>query len=198
MNYKILDTLYTPYETSIWYEKDGEVRVISTMAPIEITAKATNKRQNRAYTKLQKRVIKVYPYAKAAGDVMHMYEAMCMNITDEKEREKLLDQAEEEMKKNFERDLREMTVNEGIILIKLIDRETGNTSFSLVRELKGKLSAYMWQGVARLFGHNLKSEYDPTGDDIWIENTVVMIEDGVIPVQYRDVDPFGLRGVSAR
>jgi hypothetical protein len=83
-----------------------------------------------------------------------------------------------------------MTISEGVILIKLIDRETGKTSYGLVQELKGKFSAFMWQSVARLFGHDLKDDYDPNGEDVWIENTCKMIEDGSIPVERRQVNTF--------
>lgn len=197
LNYIILDTLYDQYCTSVWYVLGTDTLVMATMSPIEITSATKNKGKKRAYDKLQAKVVKVYPYAKAAGDVMKMYEVMCMSVTDEKERSSLLDQAEDEMKKQFESDLRNLTVSEGVILIKLIDRQTGNSSFKLVQELKGKFSAFMWQSVARLFGHNLKNEYDPTGNDVWIENTCLMIEDGTIPVQIRDVDPFGLKKMAS-
>ena len=95
------------------------------------------------------------------------------------------------MKAQFEKDLRDMTVSEGVILIKLIDRQTGDSSYNLLRELKGKMSAFMWQGVARVFGHDLKSEYQAEGDDVWIENTIELIENGTIPVTLKKVKPIG-------
>jgi len=73
-----------------------------------------------------------------------------------------------------------MTISEGIILIKLIDRETGDCSYELISELRGSFSAFMWQSLARLFGHNLKSEYDGEGDDAAIEEIVGEIEMGII------------------
>lgn len=196
--YTILDTLYQSNCTSVWYVSDNDTMVTATYAPIEVVSPVKNKHKKKEYDKLSKKVIKVYPYAKAAGDVMNMFNAMCLTVTDEKEQKRLLDQAEDEMKKQFEQDLKNLTVSEGVILIKLIDRQTGNTSFKLVQELKGRFSAFMWQSVARLFGHDLKSEYDPEGEDAWIENTCRMIEDGTIPVQLRDVDPFGIKKTAMR
>lgn len=146
---------------------------------------------------MQRKVIKVYPYAKAAGDIMKMYEGLCAQISDPREQKRLLEQAEEELKAQFEKDLRNMTVSEGVILIKLVDRETGNSSFKLLQQIKGRFSAFMWQGVARVFSHNLKDEYEPEGDDVWIENIVLMIQDGIIPVQLRTVDPFHLKQMTA-
>ncbi len=196
VNYTILDTLYDEYCTSVFYVLGNDTLATGTLAPVVVSSFQKNSSKKRAYDKMQKKVIKVYPYARAAGDVMKMYETLCVTVIGEKERARLLDQAEDEMKNQFEKDLRNLTVSEGVILIKLIDRETGNSSFSLVQELKGKFSAFMWQSVARLFGHNLKSEYDPSGTDVWIENTCLMIEDGTIPVQLRAVDPFGLSKVA--
>jgi Domain of unknown function (DUF4294) len=188
--YIILDTISTPEYTAVWYQKNGETEVTATHAQINVKSSYKHRRQKQAYSKLQKKVIKVYPYAKAAGDVMKQYEAMCAQLTDEKQKKYLLDQAEKQMKAQFEKDLRSMTVSEGVILIKLIDRQTGESSFELVRELKGKMSAYMWQGVAKLFGHNLKASYEAAGEDVWIENTIELIENGSIPVVLRDITPF--------
>lgn len=198
VNYAIIDTLYEQHCTSVWYVRAQDTLVMATHAPIEITAKVKNRHKKSQYDRLQAKVIKVYPYAKAAGDVMRMYEQVCVNITDEKEQRRLLDLAEDEMKRQFESDLKNLTVSEGVILIKLIDRQTGNTSFKLVQELKGKFSAFMWQSVARIFGHDLKSQYDPEGEDVWIENTCAMIENGTFKVQYRYVDPFGLKNLAAK
>lgn len=195
-NYTIIGTLSNEYYNTVWYSTATDTLAIGTYATVVIGAQSTNPHKKKQYDRLQQKVVKVYPYAHAAGEIMKTYEAICKTITNPKEQEKLLDQAEEELKMQFENDLRNMTVSEGVILIKLIDRQTGDSSYGLVQELKGKFSAFMWQSVARIFGHNLKDEYDPYGKDVWIENIVLQIEDGSIPVQYRQVDPFGLKNYS--
>jgi hypothetical protein len=73
-----------------------------------------------------------------------------------------------------------MTITQGRLLIKLIDRETQNTSFELIRLYRGSLSAAFWQGIARIFGTNLKEEYDPYGDDAVMEIIVQAIESGTL------------------
>jgi len=73
-----------------------------------------------------------------------------------------------------------MSVTDGKVLIKLIDRETQHVSYDLIQDLKGNVSAVFWQGVARIFGNNLKSEYDPQGEDWQIEQIVRRIELGLI------------------
>lgn len=196
-SYKIIHYQTTEEYNAIWYLKDGDTLVKATHTPIEIEGKSPNRRKKNQYDRLEKKVIKVYPYAHVASEVMRMYGEVCQSVTDEKEKKRLLDQAEAEMKKQFEKDLRSLTISEGVILIKLIDRETGNSSFTLVQELKGRFSAFMWQSVARIFGHNLKSEYDAEGEDVWIENIVIQIEEGIIPVEKKQVDPFGVRTYSA-
>lgn len=194
--WEITDTINTPKFNSIWRIGNGDTLVQMTWAPVMVYAYAPNRHKKKSYDRLAEKVIKVYPYAEAAGDIMSMYGKLCESVTDQKERERLLNLAEKELKSQFEKDLRNMTISEGIILIKLIDRETGNTSYQLVRDMKGKFSAFMWQSVARVFGHNLKDDYDPLGEDMWIENIVLQIEDGTIPVAHRKIDPFHLQQFS--
>jgi hypothetical protein len=86
--------------------------------------------------------------------------------------------AEKELKAQFEDQLKDLTMNQGRILLKLIDRETGNTSYQLVKDFRGGFQAFMWQGVARLFGNNMKAEYDPEGEDIIIERAIKLVEAG--------------------
>jgi hypothetical protein len=84
------------------------------------------------------------------------------------------------LKEQFGSELTSLTINQGRILIALIDRETGETSYELVEELRGKFSAFFWQGLARIFGHNLKTHYDPDGEQRDIENIVQQIELGIL------------------
>ena len=80
----------------------------------------------------------------------------------------------------FEEELRSLTITQGRLLIKLIDRETGHTSFELVRELRGSFPAFFWQTIARLFGSNLKTKFDPAGEDELIDQIILLIESGQI------------------
>jgi hypothetical protein len=192
ISYVILDTLITDYYFSVWYTENGDTVVKATHSPIDVTERTGNRIQKARYDKLQKRVIKTYPYAKAASDVMRTYDALCIHITDPLQQKALLDRAEKQLMNQFEKDLRNMTVSEGVILVKLIDRQTGATGYELLRQLKGKFSAFMWQSIARVFGQNLKDDYDSEGEDVWIENIVALIEDGTIPVADKSVDPFGV------
>jgi hypothetical protein len=128
------------------------------------------------WDRLKYNVRVVLPLARTASSKLNEYEVVLRGLPDERSRKKYLEQAEEELKRDFEKKIKDLSFNQGMILIKLIDRETGNTSYDLVKKLRGNFKAFMWQGVARLFGSNLKSEYDSDGDDKLIEMAVNQIE----------------------
>lgn len=137
-----------------------------------------SRREARKMTKLIRNVKVVYPYAKLAGIKLIEYEEILAGVDDKKERKKIMKQAEKEMEEEFGDELRDFTFSQGKILIKLVYRETGDSSYELVAELRGKFRAFFWQAFARLFGFNLKNGYDPEGEDREIEVIVRMIEAG--------------------
>ena len=101
-------------------------------------------------------------------------------IPGEKERRQYLKEFEKNVFREYEDDIRKMTITQGRLLIKLIDRETQNTSYDLIKQYRGGLSAAFWQGIARIFGTNLKEEYDPYGADFMIEMLLQDIEAGTL------------------
>jgi hypothetical protein len=125
-------------------------------------------------------VKKAYPYAKIAGIRLGELDRQLAAMESEKDRKEFVEQSEKEIMEQFEREVRRLTVTQGIILVKLIDRETGHTSYQVIKELKGGITAFFWQGIARIFGNNLKAEYDPEGSDQVIEDIVRGIEAGFI------------------
>lgn len=137
-----------------------------------------NRKTYEAWTRTKYNVKKVYPYAILAAAKLNEYNRILEKMPDEKTKKAYLKVVEKELKAEFEEPLKNLTMTQGKILLKLIDRETGNTSFDLVKELRGGLQAFMWQSVARLFGSNMKSEYDPEGEDILIERAIKLIEAG--------------------
>ena len=101
-----------------------------------------------------------------------------LTLKTDKQKKEYIKQVEKEIRNEFEGDLRNLTITQGRILIKLIDRETGNTSYDLVKELRGAFPAIFWQTLARVFGSNLKSRFDAEGEDKLLNEIVVMIENG--------------------
>ncbi len=130
------------------------------------------------YQKLVRNVKKVYPYAKLASVTLKQMNDTLMSLKTDRQRKKFISQVDDRLQDKFGPELKKLSTTQGRILLKLIDRETGNTSYSLVKELKGSFSAFFWQGLARLFGHNLKARYDPKGEDKLIEQILVQIENG--------------------
>jgi hypothetical protein len=158
----------------------GEALVISDRA-------ARSNRYQRKWDKLMRNTVKVYPLARLSGKLLQEYERELQSMKTEAERSFYMKKAEESLKAEFEGEVKNLTVSQGHVLIKLIDRETGKSSYQLIKELRSGFTAFMWQTVAVVFGSNLKDEFDPENNesDRMIEEIVQMIESGQIPVAER-------------
>ena len=119
---------------------------------------------------------KAYPYAMVAGERLRELDRQLAGLDTKDMQKEYVNKAEKEIMDEFEKEVKRLT----IILVKLIDRETGRSSYQVIKDLKGGLTAFFWQGIARIFGNNLKAEYDPEGDDYLIEDIVRGIEAGFI------------------
>ena len=114
----------------------------------------------QAYNRLRYNVIKVIPYAKFAGNRYRQLQRDLALTGDKKKQKQLIKACEIQIKDMFKKEVENLTVSQGEVLIKLIDRETDNTTYTLVKELKGGFNAFLLQSAARIFGHNLKQTYD--------------------------------------
>ncbi len=132
----------------------------------------------RRHARLVYNVRRVYPYALIVRDEFGRINRLLETLPGDRARRDFLQSYEKDLLARYEGDMRKLTFTQGKILIKLIDRETQNTSYELIRQYRGKFSATLWQGVARIFGANLKSDYDANGDDYLIEQVVREIEAG--------------------
>jgi hypothetical protein len=132
------------------------------------------------YTKMTRNIKKVYPYAKLIGNKVNEYNTYLNNIQNDREREKELDRIEKEMRSQLEDQLVKLTITQGKLLMKLIYRQTNTTTYNLIKDFRGGITATFWQTFGKIFGYNLKVTYDPEGNDRDIENIVVMIENGSI------------------
>ncbi len=167
-------------ETSVTLPDDSVIHI--NLKPIDILPdkKDMSPRQLRQYTLLEYKVKKVYPIAKVAAIKLKEYNRVYASFKTARERKDYVKSVEKELFKEYEGELRTMKVSEGRILIKLLDRETGNSSYEIIKEFKGGLSAFFWQSVAKLFGHDLKAQYDPVLEDRLIEYIVCEIDLGLI------------------
>jgi len=137
-------------------------------------------RYEKQYWRLVQRIKKVLPYARTANQLLREYEPEYLRLTNERDKRKLIKEVENQLMAQYKEELKKMSITDGKVLIKLIDRETGKTSFTLIREFRGAFVATFWQGIARLFGNNLKEEFDPYGEDLLIEEIVTLIEIGYL------------------
>jgi len=128
------------------------------------------------WTRLRNAVYVTYPYAKAAGKVINEVNGQLANVTDKNERKKIIKSREKDLKREFADKLTNLSVYQGKVLMKLIYRETGNNCYSLIQEYKGGFSAGFWQTVAKVFGSNLKQNYDAAEQDRAIEIIVRDVE----------------------
>ncbi len=165
-------------------EINGDTVPYVSLKEVVIPLSQKRKKYYRKLKRLTRNVIKAYPYAKVAGEIMQECESELAQIESEKEKDKFMDAVEESLKTEFEGELRKLTVSQGKILIKLIDRETGKTSYDVIKQLKGGFSAFLWQSFAVLFGSNLKSEFDAE-EDYMIDVIIKKIENGELKVQER-------------
>ena len=133
-------------------------------------------RMMEKWNRLRNAVYVTYPYAVAAGRIINDINAHLAYITDEGERKRYIKSREKELKQQFGNKLEQLSVYQGKILMKLINRQTGNNCYDIIKEYKGGITARVWQTVAFFFGSNLKQPYDAPGDDKAIESIVQEIQ----------------------
>ena len=176
-----------PIQGSVVYgriDENGDTTLIVYLPEVDIDLMQRYLQITDTYKgrRLASNVKKVYPYAKLAGAKMQEYDSILANVSDKTERNRLMKQAEKEITDQYTAELKDLTITQGIILVRLIDRETGSTTYQVVQELRGKVRAFFYQGFARLWGYNLKTEYDPHNnpEDDDIETIMTLLERGVI------------------
>ncbi|HPT13536.1 MAG TPA: DUF4294 domain-containing protein [Bacteroidales bacterium] len=139
-----------------------------------------NSAEARRWNRLVYNVKKTWPYARLAGLKFEEYSKKIVAVDNERIRKTMMKQAENELQDQFGEELKALTFTQGKILLKLVDRQTGNCSYDIVKDFRGRFQAFFWQSFARIFGYNLKVKYDPLHEDADIERIVLMIENGTI------------------
>lgn len=128
--------------------------------------------EQAAYNRLRYNVLKVMPYALFAKRRYEKLERDLAVVSDKKAQKKLVKECDAEIKKMFNTEIKELTITQGQILTKLIDREVGRTTYDIVKQTKGGFAAFSYQLVARVVGHNLKTTYN-ANEDREIESIIV-------------------------
>lgn len=167
------DTIQTQ---AIIYE--GDTMELKTLEFVFVYAKlsAAQAKANAKYNRLRNAVYVTYPYARRAGAVMNDINAKLIAVKEKEDRKKYIKTREKELKKEFNDPLTNLSVYQGKVLMKLINRETGNNCYEIIKEYKGGLTARLYQTVAFFFDSNLKQSYDPDTDDATIERIVKEVQ----------------------
>lgn len=140
--------------------------------------KFSSKREQQYYSRYVAKVKKVYPLAVEARVLLQKYEPQYYALHSQRDRRKLMKKLEEELLDQHKEELKKWSISDGKMLLKLINRETDRTAYTLIRDFRGDVSAVFWQGIARLFKNNLKDEYSPYDEDKLLEEIVKKIESG--------------------
>jgi len=174
------DTLPEKFYLLQKVKRDGVTMPEVEIKEVTVVARPRTARRNeyRKYERLINNIKRVYPYALMVRVKLNQVNGDMKNITDERERKDYIKHVEKDVFAEYEDDIRNMTITQGRLLIKLIDRETQSTSYVLIRDYRGKLTAAFWQGIARIFGTNLKEKYDPYGEDALIELIIREVDAG--------------------
>jgi len=157
------DTMYLAYLHEVWVYPQMRFK---------------NKKQEKFYWRTVRDVKKCLPYAKMITADMAYADAELAKLPDDKARKKWWKTFERQLFKKYEKDFRGMYASQGMMLMKLMDRETDKTSYELIKQYKGKTAANFWQFVAKLFRNDLKEEYDASDKDKITERIINLVEAG--------------------
>ena len=157
---------------------DGDTLELKTLEFVFTYGKisAAQARANAKYNRLRNAVYVTYPYARRAGAVMNDINAKLATVSEKEDRKKYIKTREKELKKEFSDPLTNLSVYQGKVLMKLINRETGNNCYEIIKEYKGGVTARLYQTVAFFFDSNLKQSYDAETDDAAIEKIVKEVQ----------------------
>lgn len=178
------DTITVPaifYQNEIVNYKEQEMAWVSNMSPSKL-AKFIEE-----WTRLRNAVYVTYPYARIAGSTINDINKNLTNVNGKSERKAYIKSREKDLKKEFSDPLSNLSVYQGKILMKLINRQTGNNCYEIIKEYKGGLNARFYQTVAWFVGGNLKQDWDLAKNsmDRQIENIVKEIDGGWYGNPYR-------------
>lgn len=158
---------------------DGSAWIPTSALPdVEVVAKMPKwmREQQKKWSRLRNAVYVTYPYAIAASRVINDINARLASASNEKIRKQIIKAQEKQLKEAFGDKITNLSVYQGKVLMKLINRETGNNCFEILKEYKGGANARFWQTVAFVFGSNLKQPYEPKGEDAEMEGIVRDLE----------------------
>ena len=150
---------------------DGDTIEAKTLMNVDMLSRIANANMEmRAkMTRLRNAIIVTYPYAMRSGLILNDMNVALANVTEKSARKEYIKSREKELKKEFTDPLSNLSIYQGRVLMKLINRQTGNNCYNIIKEYKGGLTARFYQTIAFFFSSSLKQDYEPSGDDHEIE-----------------------------
>ena len=165
------------YWHSEWVVENGDSIPIFHITPIR---KYARKPDMRRYARMVRAVKRVYPIAEEAKTLMASMEQELLALPNKKQQKLYIKGIEKRLVREYTPVIKKMTIYDGKVLLKLIDRQVDNTAFEIIKEFRGGFEAGMWQALAKIFGNNLKTDYDPEKDDQLLERIVTFYEKGLL------------------
>jgi len=174
-NWGTNDTLVV---AALWYRNEMHTFREQEGVWIGRGSAAKQAKQIKEWTRLRNAVYVTYPYARIAGNTINDIQRNLAGILEKRSRKKFLESRENELRTQFADPLTNLSVYQGKVLMKLINRQTGNNCYELLKEYKGGVNARLYQTVAFFFGGNLKQDWEPNSNatDRDIENIIREID----------------------
>jgi len=166
--------------------KDGKVRVVGEHSSIpgyvlnDVVIQGDNSEYLKKYRNTRYFIRRVYEYSQLASAMLNEYQDSIAHMTSKREKNRYLKNANKELKEEFGEEIKNMSVTRGRYLNKLVYRETGLSTYNIIKDYRGGAKAVFIQSLCRLNGQNLKVTYDPEGEDAIIERIIKEIEAGKI------------------
>ena len=160
-----------------WVVENGDSVAVFHITPVR---KYARKPDMRRYARLVRAVKRVYPIAEEARVLMRTMESELLALPNKKQQKMYIKGIEKRLVREYTPVLKKMTIYDGSVLLKLIDRQVDDTAFDIIKEFRGGFEAGLWQALAKMFGNNLKTDYDPDNDDMLLEQIVNLYEKGLL------------------
>jgi len=153
---------------------NGDTFFVADVPEVEILAFKDRNERTKYYI-LKRRVVKVYPFALSAKEKLMSIQNGLDSITKRRHKKRYTKEVAKWVKEEYADRLKDLTMSEGKILVKLIYRETNTTSYEILKSYRGRFNAFFWQTMAKFWDNNLKTEYDPVNNrqDMLIEHILI-------------------------
>ena len=159
----------------------GDTTYLDVLEPVWCIARGKGMKAGdwRKYYKLVYNFNKIYPYALVGRKMMAQVDStIAADVTKKSQRNRYVNDVEKELLRLFEQDIRNMSINQGVLLLRIVDRECGMSAYNIIKTYESGFTAGFWQLVAKVFSQDLKTRYDPTGVDARTEELIKIWDSG--------------------